>query len=151
MLNTITVMGRLTRDPELRYTQSGTPVASFTVAVTRDYGPKGEEKETDFFDVVAWRHTGEFVSEYFTKGSMAVVIGRLEIQVWEDREGNKRRSPKIVAASVYFGESKRKQEGYPEGKYAASVSRQGYSAPDFSELPFGTATPFDEFEEDFPF
>ncbi len=107
MLNTITIMGRLTRDPELRYTQSQTPVASFTLAVDRDYG-RGEERQTDFIDCVAWRSTGEFVSKYFTKGSMAVVQGRLQIRDWNDKEGNKRRTAEVVADNVYFGETKRR-------------------------------------------
>jgi len=107
MLNHITLMGRLTRDPELRYTQSGTPVASFTLAVDRDFASKESgEKPTDFIDIVAWRQTGEFVSKFFTKGSMAVVSGRLQIRPWEDKEGNKRRSAEVVAENVYFGSPK---------------------------------------------
>ena len=98
MLNHITIMGRLTRDPELRYTQSQTPVASFTLAVDRDFGSRdGGEKQTDFIDCVAWRQTAEFVSKYFTKGRMAVVSGRLQIRDWTDREGGKRRSAEVVA------------------------------------------------------
>lgn len=108
MLNHITVMGRLTRDPELRYTQSNLPVTSFTVAVDRDFGK--DEKETDFIDCVAWRSTAEFVSKYFAKGSMAVVSGRLQIRDWTDKDGNKRRSAEIVADNVYFGESKKTSE-----------------------------------------
>ena len=108
MLNHITIMGRLTRDPELRRTGSGIAVASFTVAVDRDFGGRdGGEKETDFIDCVAWRSTGEFVSKYFTKGSMIVVSGRLQIRNWNDKDGNKRRSAEVVADNVYFGESKR--------------------------------------------
>ena len=108
MLNHIVVMGRLTRDPELRRTGSGIAVASFTVAVDRDFAPKdGGERGCDFIDCVAWRQTGEFVSKYFTKGRMAVVSGRLQIRDWNDKEGNKRRSAEIVADNVYFGESKR--------------------------------------------
>ncbi len=111
MLNHITIMGRLTRDPELRRTGSGTAVASFTVAVDRDFGGRdGGERETDFIDCVAWRQTGEFVSKYFTKGSMIVVSGRLQIRNWTDKEGNKRRSAEVVADNVYFGESKRSSE-----------------------------------------
>lgn len=107
MLNKIVIMGRLVRDPELRHTQSGTAVASFTLAVDRDYsGRDGGEKETDFIDCVAWRHTGEFVSKYFAKGRMAVVSGRLQIRPWTDKEGNKRISAEIVAENVYFGDSK---------------------------------------------
>ncbi len=105
MLNHIVIMGRLTRDPELRYTQSQTPVASFTVAVDRDFGSRdGGERQTDFIDCVAWRQTAEFVSKYFTKGSMAVVSGRLQIRDWTDREGGKRRSAEIVVDNMYFGE-----------------------------------------------
>ena len=112
MLNHITIMGRLTRDPELRRTGSGVAVASFTVAVDRDFGGRdGGEKETDFIDCVAWRQTGEFVSKYFTKGSMIVVSGRLQIRNWNDKDGNKRRSAEVVADNVYFGESKRSNEG----------------------------------------
>ena len=114
-------MGRLTRDPELRYTQSQVPVASFRVAVDRDYGGRdGAERQTDFIDCVAWRHTGEFVSKYFTKGSMAVVSGRLQMRDWTDRDGNKRTSAEIVADNVYFGESKRSRE-----ENAASMLRTG--------------------------
>ncbi len=114
MLNHITIMGRLTRDPELRYTQSQTPVASFTLAVDRDFsGRDGGERQTDFIDCVAWRQTAEFVNKYFTKGSMAVVAGRLQIRDWTDRDGNKRRSAEVVAENVYFGESKRREEGAP--------------------------------------
>ena len=112
MLNHIVIMGRLTRDPELRRTGSGIAVASFTVAVDRDFGGRdGGEKETDFIDCVAWRQTGEFVSKYFTKGSMIVVSGRLQIRNWTDKEGGKRRSAEVVADNVYFGESKRSSEG----------------------------------------
>ena len=108
MLNHITIMGRLTRDPELKTTPAGVPVASFTVAVDRDFAEKESgEKQTDFIDVVAWRNTGEFVSKYFSKGSMAVVSGRLQIREWQDKEGNKRRTAEIVADNVYFGESKK--------------------------------------------
>ena len=118
MLNHITIMGRLTRDPELRRTGTGVAVASFTVAVDRDFGNRENgERETDFIDCVAWRQTGEFVSKYFAKGRMAVVSGRLQIRNWTDKEGNKRRTAEIVADNVYFGESRRSSEGgsYPGG------------------------------------
>lgn len=108
MLNTITIMGRLTRDPELRHTQSDLAVASFTLAVDQDYAK--DEKKTDFIDCVAWRQTGEFVSKYFNKGSMAVVSGRLQIREWTDKEGNKRRSAEVVADHVYFGDIKKKED-----------------------------------------
>ena len=125
MLNHITIMGRLTRDPELRRTGSGVAVASFTVAVDRDFGGRdGGEKETDFIDCVAWRQTGEFVSKYFTKGRMAVVSGRLQIRSWTDKDGNKRRTAEVVADNVYFGDSKRDGDSAP-----AAGSFGGYSAP----------------------
>ena len=111
MLNHITIMGRLTRDPELRRTGTGIAVASFTVAVDRDFsGRDGGDKETDFIDCVAWRQTGEFVSKYFTKGSMIVVSGRLQIRSWTDKDGNKRRTAEVVADNCYFGDSKRDGE-----------------------------------------
>lgn len=108
MLNHITIMGRLTRDPELRRTGSGIAVASFTLAVDRDFPNKETgEKETDFIDCVAWRQTGEFVSKYFTKGRMAVVSGRLQIRKWQNDQGENRYSAEVVADNVYFGDSKR--------------------------------------------
>ena len=110
MLNHIVLMGRLTRDPELRYTQSQIPVASFRIAVDRDFG-RGDDRQTDFIDVVAWRQTGEFVSKYFHKGSMIVVSGRLQMREWTDRDGNKRTSAEVVADNVYFGESSRRDGG----------------------------------------
>ena len=125
MLNHITIMGRLTRDPELRRTGSGVAVASFTVAVDRDFGGRdGGERETDFIDCVAWRQTGEFVSKYFAKGRMAVVSGRLQIRSWTDKDGNKRRTAEVVADNVYFGDSKRDGDSAP-----AAGSFGGYSVP----------------------
>ncbi len=123
MLNHITIMGRLTRDPELRRTGSGIAVASFTVAVDRDFGKnENGEKETDFIDCVAWRATGEFVSKYFTKGSMIVVSGRLQVRSWTDKEGNKRRTAEVVADNCYFGESRRSNDG---GSYNGGNSYGG--------------------------
>lgn len=107
MLNKIILMGRLTRDPELRRTQSGTAVSAMTLAVDRDFKTQGGERETDFIDVVAWRSTAEFVCKYFTKGRMAVVEGRLQVRDWTDRDGAKRRNYEVVADNVYFGDSKR--------------------------------------------
>lgn len=102
MLNAIMLMGRLTADPELRRTGTGLAVASFTLAVERDYpGPDGN-RETDFIDIVAWRGTAEFVSKYFTKGQMATVSGRLQIRPWTDKDGTKRRSAEVVADNIYF-------------------------------------------------
>ncbi len=128
MLNHIVVMGRLTRDPELRYTQSQVPVASFTVAVDRDFSSRDTgERQTDFIDCVAWRSTAEFVSKFFQKGSMAVVSGRLQIRDWTDREGGKRRSAEIVADNVYFGESKRSREdGQRSGGSQPRPASAGY-------------------------
>ena len=132
MLNHITIMGRLTRDPELRRTGSGIAVASFTVAVDRDFGGRdGGEKETDFIDCVAWRQTGEFVSKYFTKGRMAVVSGRLQIRSWTDKDGNKRRTAEVVADNVYFGDSKRDGDNgnaYGGNTYGGNAYG-GFSAP----------------------
>ena len=122
MLNHITIMGRLTRDPELRRTNSGVATASFCLAVDRDHNPKdGSEKETDFIDCVAWRQTAEFVSKYFTKGRMAVVSGRLQIRNWTDKEGHKRRNAEVVADSVYFGDSKNSDQGH-----SSTYSQNGY-------------------------
>ena len=135
MLNHITIMGRLTRDPELRRTGSGIAVASFSLAVDSDFSPRdGGERETDFIDCVAWRQTGEFVSKYFTKGRMAVVSGRLQIRSWTDKDGNKRRSAEVVADNVYFGDSKRDGDNggssYGGNAYSAPApSFGGYSAP----------------------
>ena len=126
MLNHIDLMGRLTRDPELRYTGSNVPVASFRIAVDRDFGGRdGAERQTDFIDIVAWRSTAEFVSKYFTKGSMAVVSGRLQMRDWTDRDGNKRTSAEVVADNVYFGDSKR-DRGENAGGYQAPRGNDGY-------------------------
>ena len=132
MLNKIILMGRLTRDPELRRTQSGTAVASFTLAVDRDYKPQDGERETDFIDIVAWRGTAEFVSKYFTKGRMAVVEGRLQVRDWKDKDGAKRRSTEVIADNVYFGDSKRSESGTqeaPAGEFQELPEEKG-------ELPF---------------
>ena len=107
MLNNVIIMGRLTRDPELRRTQSGTAVTSFTMAVDRDFKSQSGEKETDFIDVVAWRSTAEFVAKYFTKGRMVVVEGRLQIRDWTDKDGNKRRNAEVLADNIYFGDAKK--------------------------------------------
>lgn len=153
MLNRIILMGRLTRDPELRHTQTGTAVASFSLAVDRDFKDKQTgEKATDFIDIVAWRSTAEFVSRFFTKGRMAVVEGRLQLRDWTDKDGNKRRSAEVVADNVYFGDSKRDAEsggfsyGAPAG-YSAPAAGASYAPPvggdqfadlsdDDGELPF---------------
>lgn len=128
MLNRIIIMGRLVRDPELRTTQSGIPVTSFTLAVDRDYkNRESGEKSTDFIDVVAWRQTAEFICKYFAKGRMAVAEGRLQIRDWKDREGNNRRSAEVVADNVYFGDSKRD----------SNPDRDSYSPPPYGSSPSG--------------
>lgn len=158
MLNHITIMGRLTADPELRYTQSGVAVASFRVAVDRDYQPRdGGEKQTDFINVVAWRQTGEFVSKYFGKGSMIVVSGRLQMRDWTDKEGGKRTTAEVVADNVYFGESKRsrdegagayrsepRQSGYQQGGYGQS-NYNSYNSG-FNSAPSGGSA-FEELDD----
>ncbi len=122
MLNKIFIMGRLTRDPELRRLENGTAVTRFSLAVDRDFKSQNGERSTDFIDVVAWRSTAEFVSKYFSKGRMAIVEGRLQMRDWTDKEGNKRRSAELVADNIYFGDSKR--EDAPAGN----------SAPTFEEI-----------------
>ena len=138
MLNHITIQGRLTRDPELRRTGSGIAVASFTVAVDRDFATNGE-KETDFIDCVAWKQTGEFVSKYFAKGRMIVVSGRLQIRSWNDKDGNKRRTAEVVAENVYFGDSKSDNQNQNSGYVgSAKVENNNFAVIDESDdqLPF---------------
>ena len=150
MLNHIVLMGRLTRDPELRRTGSGIAVASFTLAVDRDFGSRdGGEKETDFIDIVVWRNTAEFVSKYFTKGRMAVVSGRLQIRNWNDKDGNKRRSAEVVADNVYFGDSRR--DGDSGSSYGGSYSApSSHAAPQQSAYtaPAAPASDFAMLEDD---
>ena len=136
MLNNVVIMGRLTRDPELRRTGSGVPVASFTIACDRDFADKQSgEKETDFIDVVVWRSTAEFVSKYFAKGRMAVVSGRLQIRSWTDKDGNKRRNAEVQGDNVYFADSKKEDGGFG----------QTYAAP---EIPAATAQDFPMLDDD---
>ena len=155
MLNHIVLMGRLTRDPELRRTGSGIPVTTFTLAVDRDFGGNRDtgEKETDFIDIVTWRSTAEFVSKYFAKGRMAVVSGRLQIRNWNDKDGNKRRSAEVVADNVYFGDSKRDSapggfdqsygqnaygsQSYGGQSYGGQSYGGGYNAPAYSQPSYG--------------
>ena len=162
MLNHIVIMGRLTRDPELRRTGSGVAVASFRVAVDRDFAPKdGGERKADFIDCVAWRQTGEFISKYFTKGRMIIVDGRLEMRDWTDKEGNKRTSAEIVVANAYFGDSKRDGDGgnssyggntyggnaYGGSSYAAPASAPSPSYGSYS-APSAPASDFAMLEDD---
>ena len=137
MLNRIIIMGRLTKDPELRHTGSGTAVASFTLAVERDFKDKSSgQKVTDFIDVVAWRNTGEFVSNYFTKGRQAVVEGRLQMRDWQDRDGNKRRTAEVVADNVYFADSARREETSVVPKSLVAPPVMSEMADDDDDLPF---------------
>ena len=155
MLNHIVIMGRLTRDPELRYTQSQTPVVSFSLAVDRDFGGKdGGEKQTDFIDCVAWRQTAEFVNKYFTKGRMAVVSGRLQISDWTDREGGKRRSAEIVADNVYFGDSRPAgNDGGRGGSYGGNDGGRtpGGNAGSTGSTGQGPFAPIDDGDGELPF
>lgn len=130
MLNRVIIMGRMTKDPELKRTASGASVTSFTVAVDRDFKGQSGEKETDFIDVVAWRNTAEFVSRYFTKGRMAVVEGRLQLRGWKDKDGNNRRSAEVVAENVYFADSK------PAGGEKLPEEQTFEEIQDDGELPF---------------
>ena len=148
MLNKIFIMGRLTRDPELRRTQSGTAVTSFSLAVDRDFKSQSGEKETDFIDVVAWRSTAEFVAKYFTKGRMAVVEGRLQIRDWKDKDGNKRTAVEVVAENIYFGDSKRDGAGSDYSAPAYGAPMGGYSAPMGGPSSFAE---IDEEDGDLPF
>ena len=139
MLNRIIIMGRLARDPELRRTQSGVPVASFRLAVDRDFKDKSTgERSTDWIDVVAWRATAEFVSRFFTKGRMAVVEGRLQMRDWTDKDGNKRVAAEVVAENVYFGDSKRDGEA---PAYGGSYGGNSYGAGSYSAPSAGYGAP----------
>ncbi|SMC73058.1 single-stranded DNA-binding protein [Papillibacter cinnamivorans] len=138
MLNRVILMGRLTRDPELRHTPTGTAVASFTIAVDRDYSKDKDDKATDFIDIVAWRNTGEFVSKYFFKGQMAAVVGRLQIRDWKDKEGNNRRSAEVVADNVYFADSKRER----------GEAHSGYGAPTQEPMSGPIGSEFSELDDD---
>jgi single-strand DNA-binding protein len=130
-MNTVCLMGRLTRDPELRHTQVGTAVASFTLAVDRGKGKSTEERITDFIDCVAWKGTAEIISKYFAKGQMAAVTGRLQIRGWTDKDGNKRKSTEVVVSRVFFADSKKSREG-------ASQEFEEFAADDEydDDLPF---------------
>lgn len=141
MLNHIDLQGRFVRDPELRYTQSGTPVCTFTLAVERDIAAQDGTRKADFIDCVAWRGAGEFVNKHFRKGSAAVVSGRLELRDWVDKDGNKRRNAEINVASVYFGESKKSAE-------AASSAPASYGCAD-GTVDFSAMTDIDD--GDLPF
>jgi len=149
MLNKVVIMGRLTKDPELRYTTTGTPVTSFTLAVERDYSDKDGEKQTDFIDCIAWRHTAEFLSKYFSKGRMVVAAGRLQIRFWEDSEGRKRKIVEVVAENVYFGDSKKDTDS--SGGYQSQYSNYGTSTPGSSSGYSDFGDGFEEIDDELPF
>lgn len=132
MLNKAILMGRLTRDPELRYTPNGNvPVVTFTLAIDRNYSGNGRERQTDFIDIVAWRRQAEFVSQWFTKGMMAIVVGSIQSRRWQDKNGNNRTSIEVVADDIQFGETKKSREanmGY-QGGYQSSYSAAPQQAP----------------------
>lgn len=140
MLNQVSIMGRLTRDPELRYTQAGTPVAAFTLAVERDFKDGNGDKQTDFIDCIAWRQTGEFVSKYFTKGQMAVVSGRLQIRDWTDDKGNKRRVAEVVSDRVYFAGNKMESKTNDQSE----LTEYDPDAQSFEDIPYDS-------DEELPF
>lgn len=155
MINKVILMGRLTRDPELRHTGSGTPVCSFTVAIDNGYG---ENRQTDFINCVAWNKSAEFVSNYFGKGKMIIVIGRIATRTWEGQDGKKNYVTEVVASEVSFGESKRSQDGGASaqgGSYGAPSQGGGYSSGPAPAFPENTAeddfTPLLDTDDDLPF
>ena len=135
-LNRIVIMGRMTKDPELRRTGAGVAVASFTLAVDRDFKGQNGEKETDFIDVVVWRNTAEFVSKYFTKGRVALVEGRLQMRDWQDKDGNKRRTAEVIADNVYFGDSKSDGQAHNRENLTARMAGFAPIAEEDGDLPF---------------
>lgn len=138
MLNKVFIMGRLTKDPELRRTQSGKAVASFTLAVERDFKEQDGTRATDFVDCVAWGGTAEFVGKYFAKGRMAVAAGRLQLRDWNDRDGNRRRNCEVIVESIYFGDSKASEK---RGDVTAEEGE--YTLPKFTEEDDGGKLPWE--------
>ena len=134
MLNQITIMGRLTKDPELRRTQSGTAVTSFTLAVDRDFKEQDGNRKTDFIECVGWRGTAEFIVKHLNKGRAVVVDGRLQIREWKDKDGNNRNSAEVIVDSVYFADSKPQEGSY--SPYAASVGKFAEISEEDGDLPF---------------
>lgn len=141
MLNLTALMGRLTTDPELKHTQSGVPVCSFTLAVDRSYVKQGEQRQTDFIDIVAWRSTAEFVSRYFHKGQLVAVQGSIQTRTYEDKQGNKRKAVDVLADTVHFAEPRRQDNNSPSPAPAPAASP--YSQGDFSS--------FEQVDDDLPF
>jgi len=148
-MNQIALMGRLTRDPELRETPNGIPVARFSLAVDRGFTPKdGGERQTDFIDIVAWRGLAQFVSKYFVKGQMAAVTGKLQIRDWTDKENNKRKSAEVVAENVYFTESKKSRDG---GGSGPANSKDDFGSGAMTPVDSSDFTEIDMDDEDLPF
>ncbi len=145
MINKAILMGRLTRDPELRHTGSGTPVCSFTVAIDNGYG---DNRSTDFINCVAWNKTAEFVEKYFTKGRMIIVVGRIQTRTWEGQDGKKNYATEVVASEVSFGESKRSADEGSSFSPAASAALS-----DVAEMPASQDDDFVTLEtnDDLPF
>lgn len=152
MLNKAILMGRLTRAPELRYTQSNLPVVSFTIAVERNRAAQGQEKQTDFIDIVAWRKTAEFVSQWFTKGQMIVVVGSIQSRRWQDKNGNNRTSIEVLAEEVQFGETKKARESGGYQGNNGSYNQNGYAQPQNTgyayQQPDVNANDFTEISDD---
>lgn len=150
MLNKVILMGRLTRDPELKHTQSNIPVTSFSVAVDRGYAKAGEEKQTDFIDVVVWRNTAEFVTRYFRKGQMIAVSGRLQSRKWQDNQGNNRTTYEVVADEVFFADSKKDNSGYESSYQTQSYTRSAPAAsePPRMEQPKPATSAYDAYSDD---
>ena len=155
MLNKIFLQGRLVADPEMRHTPNGVAVASFRLAVDRDFKDRETgEKKADFINVVAWRATAEFVSRYFTKGRMAVVEGRLQMRDYTDRDGNRRTAAEVVADNVYFGDSRRDTEvggsygGYGGGYSAPAPAASAPVPPPAYTAPMGGGSQFAELDDD---
>lgn len=148
MINKAILMGRLTRDPELRHTGSGTPVCSFSVAIDNGYG---DNRSTDFINCVAWNKTAEFVDKYFTKGRMIIVIGRIQTRTWEGQDGKKNYATEVVASEVSFGETKKSAD--ENGYRTQSGSYDAPKAADVPDMPAGGGDDFVELDtnDDLPF
>ena len=133
MLNEVILMGRLTRDPDVRMTQNGTTAANFALACERDYAPQGQDRETDFFDIVAFGKTADFAGQYFAKGQLVAVKGRLQQRDWTDKQGNKRRTTEILADRCYFADKRQDRDASSGG---------------FQQMPDSTPVPFEDSDDD---
>ncbi len=147
MLNKAILMGRLVADPELRQTPSNIPVTSFRLAVDRNFARQGEQKQTDFIDIVAWRQTAEFVSKWFHRGQLVAVVGRIQVRQWQDQQGNKRTTTEVVADEVFFAESKRDSQSASQYNNNSQYNRNSGSQAAPASMPFDFNTGIDEFQE----